>query len=213
MPWRPETRAIFVLVACAACMRRPAPEPPPVLPVDEPMCAASLELAHACTGARADLVMCSVFTASAVTSEITNNTDSDLVFATGMMIVDGRGEELLPAVLGPEVRVRAQSTNRPWQIAMPRLPDGYVQVEVMVLGTSADGGHERFTSSEGQLRVRDGQIEVLDFPAWYEATNSMNVSVVLPGQPDPVPEGPTPGERLYEQLRAQTQGRRRLSAG
>ena len=96
---------------------------------------------------------------------------------------------------------------------MPRLPDGYVRVEVMVLGTSADGGHERSTSSEGQLRVRDGQIEVLDFPAWYEATSSMNVSVVLPGQPDPLPGGPTPGERLYEQLRAQTRSRHGLSPG
>jgi hypothetical protein len=204
MPWRPDTCAIFVLVAFAACMRRPAPEPPPVQPVDEPSCAASRKLAQACTGAQSELEMCSVFTASAVTSEITNNTGSDLVFATGMMIVDGRGEELLPAVLGPEVRVSARSTNRPWQITMPRLPDGYVRIEVMVLETSTDGGYERSTSSEGLLRVRGGQIEVLDFYGWYEATASMNVYEAVPGQPDPVPEGPTPGERLYEQLRAQT---------
>lgn len=203
MLWRPDTCAIFVLVAFAACMRRPAPEPPLVQPVDEPLCAASLKLAHACTGAQSELVMCSVITASAVTSEITNNTDSDLVFATGMMIVDGRGEELVPAVLGPEVRVPGLSTARPWQIAMPRLPDGYVEIVVMVLGTSVDGGHERLTTSAGQLRVRGGQVEVLDFHTWYEATGSMNVHEALPGQPDPVPEGPTPSERLYEQLRAQ----------
>ncbi|PCC69268.1 hypothetical protein SAMN02745121_05911 [Nannocystis exedens] len=203
MSWRPDTCGIFILVSFAACMRRPAPEPPPVQPVDEPLCAASLKLAHACTGAQSDLVMCSVFTASAATSEITNNTDRDLVFATGMMIVDGRGEELLPPVLGPEVRVPARSTTRPWQIAMPRLPDGYVRIEVMVLGTSADGGHEPSTSSEGLLRVRGGQIEVLEFHEWYEATASMNVYEALPGQPDVVLEGPTPGERLYEQLRAQ----------
>lgn len=158
-------RSAALLLLCAAlpaCASKSSAAPPaPQVPVDSG------------GGERLDVESRIDVTPSAVHATILNHTEADLVFRISVQVIGADWKDAVPPLTGPDVPVKAGGTSAPWSIALPPLPDGYLEVAV-----HAEPTREGFpgTGASGYLRVERGVGTVISFGDWNNATGGAPIA-------------------------------------